>query len=104
MFKEILEKLLEWVGEKFGVTKLSEINLATELDTRAIGTGLEWKTSVVDFLNLIGLDSSPAAREKLGKELGIEGKPGSAKYNEALRKAVFAELQKNGGTIPPSIL
>ena len=104
MFKEIMEKLLGWVRETFGVNEISEINLATELDTRAIGTGLEWKTSVVDFLTLIGLDSSSAAREKLGTELGVKGKPGSAKYNEALRKAVFAELQKNGGTIPPSLL
>lgn len=103
-FKDILEKLLIWVEEKFGAKSLSSVDLTAELNERAKGTGLRWQISVVDFLKLIGADSSSVARAKLGKELGIEGKPGEAMYNDRLRKALFEQLRQNGGNVPDNLI
>lgn len=103
MFKEILEKILERV-KALGAKDLSEIDLTSLLDERAKGTGLEWKTSVVDFLKLIGAPNSSEARAALGEDLGVVGTPGDASYNEALRKAVFKKIAENGGNIPASLL
>ena len=66
--------------------------------------GGNWRTSIVDLLKLLGLDSSLAARKELGTELGVHaGADGSAEQNIALSKAVWAKLQANGGRVPASL-
>ena len=62
---------------------------------------LNYDSSIVDLMKLLGLDSSLANREQLATELGYTGpKDGSAEMNIWLHKAVMQELAKNGGTVP----
>lgn len=62
---------------------------------------LEWSTSIVDLMKLLGLDSSLAARKQLAKELGYPGDSAdSAKMNVWLHKAVMVKLGENGGIVP----
>ncbi len=102
MFQRILDKIKELLGGK----TISAVDLTAELDKKAEGTGLSWKVSVVDFLKLLGIDSSRENRDALAAELGVsqELKSGSASKNEALRVAVFKKLVENGGNIPKSLL
>jgi hypothetical protein len=67
---------------------------------------LNWKTSIVDLLKLLKLDSSLASRKELAAELGCPaGKMGdSAQMNMWLHKTVLRKLAENGGNIPPNLL
>ena len=67
-------------------------------------TDLNWRTSIVDLMKLIGLDSSLDNRKELATELGYTGaKDGSAEMNIWLHKRVMEELEKNGGAVPASL-
>jgi hypothetical protein len=66
--------------------------------------GGNYKTSIVDLLSLLGLDSDLTARKELADELGVHaGAPGTAEQNIALHKAVLAKLAENGGMVPDSL-
>ena len=68
------------------------------------GGGDNWRTSIVDLLKLLKLDSSLQARKDLAEELGVHaGEPGSAEQNIALQKAVMKKLADNGGQVPDSL-
>lgn len=68
------------------------------------GGGGNWRTSIVDLLKLLDLDSSLEARKELAGELGVNAGPhGSAEQNIALSKAVWAALAQNGGVVPASL-
>ena len=68
------------------------------------GGGGNWRTSIVDLLKLLDLDSSLDARKELAGELGVNAGPhGSAEQNIALIKAVWGALEKNGGVVPASL-
>ena len=65
---------------------------------------LRWKTSIVDLMKLLNLDSSLAARRQLARELGYTGPlNGSAKMNIWLHKQVMTKLAEGGGKMPESI-
>ena len=67
---------------------------------------LNWKTSIVDLLKLLGLDSSLAARKELAKELYCpdEKMADSALMNMWLHKQVLGHIAANGGNIPEELL
>ena len=68
------------------------------------GGGGNYKTSIVDTLKLLDLDSSLAARKELAEELNVHaGEHGSAEQNIALHKAVMRKLAENGGKVPDSM-
>ncbi|WP_269220039.1 DUF3597 domain-containing protein [Brevundimonas vesicularis] len=68
------------------------------------GGGGNWRTSIVDLLKLLDLDSSLAARKELADELNVHaGEHGSAEQNIALSKAVWKKLAENGGQVPASL-
>lgn len=68
------------------------------------GGGGNWRTSIVDLLKLLDLDSSLTARKDLAKELNVRaGADGSAEQNIALSKAVMQKLAENGGKVPESL-
>lgn len=68
------------------------------------GGGGNWRTSIVDLLKLLDLDSSLAARKELAQELNVRvGVDGSAEQNIALSKAVMQKLAENGGIGPESL-
>ena len=63
--------------------------------------GGNYKSSIVDLLKLLDLDSSLNARKELAEELGVNaGEPGSAEQNIALHRAVMDKLAENGGIVP----
>ena len=65
---------------------------------------LEWRTSIVDMMKALDIDSSLAARKELAKELGYSGDTNdSASMNVWLHKQVMAKLVANGGKLPPEI-
>ncbi|HMS83560.1 MAG TPA: DUF3597 domain-containing protein [Nitrospira sp.] len=67
---------------------------------------LNWKTSIVDLMKLLNLDSSLTARKELATELGCPAdKMGdSAQMNMWLHQAVLQKLAANGGNIPKELL
>jgi len=66
--------------------------------------GGNYKSSIVDLLKLLDLDSSLAARKELGDELTVHaGADGSAEQNIALHRAVMDKLAENGGLVPDSL-
>jgi hypothetical protein len=65
---------------------------------------LEWRTSIVDLMKALDIDSSLGARKELAKELGYSGDTNdSASMNVWLHKQVMAKLAANGGKLPPEI-
>ena len=65
---------------------------------------LDWRTSIVDLMELLKLDSSLAARKHLAQELGYSGNMnGSASMNIWLHKQVMQKLAEHGGTVPDSL-
>jgi hypothetical protein len=65
---------------------------------------LEWRTSIVDLMKALDIDSSLSARKELAKELGYTGDTNdSASMNVWLHKQVMAKLAANGGVLPPEI-
>lgn len=67
---------------------------------------LNWKTSIVDLLKLLDLESSLEARKELATELGCPANlmGDSAKINTWLHKEVLRKIAANGGNIPKDLL
>lgn len=65
---------------------------------------LEWRTSIVDLMKALNLDSSLTARKELAKELHYDGDTNdSAKMNIWLHKQVITKLAENGGKVPDDL-
>jgi len=64
----------------------------------------DWKSSIVDLMKLLNLDSGLGARKQLAKELGYTGAlDGSAEMNVWLHKQVMTKLAESGGKVPDSL-
>ncbi|KXB30318.1 oxidoreductase [Dechloromonas denitrificans] len=87
---------------------ISAVDVVARLEALAAGHAekLNWKTSIVDLMKLLGLDSSLAARKELASELGCpaEKMGDSAQMNMWLHKTVLQKLADNGGNIPAELL
>ena len=82
------------------------VDVAPILDkaVAAKGEKLAWRTSIVDLMKALDIDSSLGARKDLAKELGYTGDTNdSASMNIWLHKQVMAKLAANGGKLPPDI-
>lgn len=82
------------------------VDVALLLDGMAekAGQKLNWRTSIVDLMKLLGLDSNLEARKELAKELSYPGDTGdSAAMNIWLHKQVMEKLAANGGKLPPDL-
>jgi Domain of unknown function (DUF3597) len=80
-----------------------QVDVAAVLDKLAkeAGAKLDWRTSIVDLMKLVKLDSGLAARKALAKELSYTGDTkDSAAMNRWLHKQVMAKLAQNGGKLP----
>jgi hypothetical protein len=65
---------------------------------------LNWRTSIVDLMKLINLDSSLAARKELAQELNYTGDMNdSASMNIWLHQQVMTKLAENGGKVPDEL-
>lgn len=91
-----------------GAAPMSQVDVAAKLESMAAtqGQALNWRTSIVDLLKLLGLDSSLEARKELATELGCppERMADSAQMNTWLHREVMKRLAEHGGTIPPELL
>ena len=82
------------------------VDVAPILDkaVAAKGEKLAWRTSIVDLMKALDINSSFAARKELAKELGYTGDSNdSASMNIWLHKQVMTKLAANGGKLPPDI-
>lgn len=83
------------------------VDVAPILDKAAAakkGERLEWRTSIVDLMKALDIDSSLATRKELARELGYSGDTNdSASMNVWLHKEVMSRLAANGGKLPPEI-
>ena len=65
---------------------------------------LNYTTSIVDLMKLLGMDSSLENRKELATELGYKGeKDGSAEMNIWLHKEVMRQLAAHGGKVPANL-
>ncbi|CAB3750016.1 DUF3597 domain-containing protein [Paraburkholderia humisilvae] len=85
---------------------------AEPVDVEAVLTGLaqqrsetlNWRSSIVDLMKLLDLDSSLAARKQLAEELNFSGDMNdSAQMNVWLHKQVMTKLAENGGKVPDDL-
>jgi hypothetical protein len=82
------------------------VDVAAIVDKAAAAKGekLAWRTSIVDLMKALDIDSSLGARKELAKELGYTGDTNdSATMNIWLHKQVMSQLAANGGKLPSDI-
>jgi|SRR5687767_2674145 len=84
------------------------VDVVAQLEQRASANPqkLNWRTSIVDLLKLLEMDSSLTARKELAAELGCPADlmGDSAKMNIWLHKTVLARVAANGGNVPKDLL
>ncbi|GFF95022.1 hypothetical protein IFM53868_07811 [Aspergillus udagawae] len=86
------------------ILKIQQAEVALERLAQRKGLGSGWRESIVDLLNLLGLDSSLQTRNQLANLLNVHtGSPNSAVQNISLHQAVFQELARNGGELPANM-
>lgn len=87
---------------------IAVVDVVAQLEQRAAANPqkLNWRTSIVDLLKLLDIDSSFAARKELATELGCPADlmGDSAKMNIWLHKTVLARIAANGGNVPKELL
>ncbi len=90
------------------VNPIAMVDVVAQLEQRAAANSqkLNWRTSIVDLLKLLDIDSSLAARKELAKELYCppELMEDSAKMNVWLHKNVLGHIAANGGNVPKELL
>lgn len=95
-------------GSAGGVSQGSQVDVGQTLDSIAAQgghSGLNYKTSIVDLMKVLGMDSSLENRKELATELGYTGaKDGSAEMNIWLQKEVMRQLAANGGKVPATMM
>lgn len=89
------------------VAPLSNIDVAAVLDDLANNSDqeLNWRTSIVDMMKLLGIDSSLDHRKQLAGEMNYTGDTDdSASMNIWLHQQVLQQLAANGGKVPADLL
>lgn len=83
---------------------LDPVDVEAILDAKPNAGSLNWKTSIVDLLKLLDLDSSLQSRKELAAELDYAGDAGdSAAMNIWLHRQVMNKLAANGGRVPADL-
>ena len=80
---------------------ISVVDVEARLDAMPRAEDLNWRSSIVDLMKLIGLDASFTERKHLAIELGRSEYSGSAEDNVWLHWAVMKALAEHGGKVPP---
>lgn len=87
---------------------MAAVDVVTLLETKAAANPqkLNWRTSIVDLLKLLDIDSSLTARKELATELGCPANlmADSAQMNMWLHKAVMSKVAANGGNVPRELI
>lgn len=85
---------------------MSEVDVEQVLNGMAAQNAekLNWRTSIVDLMKLLGLDSSLTARKALAAELHYTGDTNdSATMNIWLHRQVMNKVAANGGKVPADL-
>jgi len=93
-------------GSSSSAAPAQTVDVAPILDkaVAAKGEKLAWRTSIVDLMKALDIDSSFSARKELAKELGYTGDSNdSASMNIWLHNQVMTKLAANGGKLPPEL-
>lgn len=93
-------------GAAGATSTMAEVDVTALLDDMASKNSqkLNWKTSIVDLMKLLDLDSSLGERKELAQELGYTGDMNdSATMNIWLHKQVMNKLAANGGKVPADL-
>ena len=84
------------------------VDVVAQLEQKAASNPqkLNWRTSIVELLKLLDIDSSLGARKELATELGCPAElmTDSAQMNMWLHKTVLARIAANGGNVPADLL
>ena len=95
-------------GTQIGGSAGGGVDVTQTLDSIAAQNGksdLNYKSSIVDLMKVLGMDSSLENRKELATELGYTGeKDGSAEMNMWLQKEVMRQLAANGGKVPANLM
>ncbi len=89
-----------------GAAPAQTVDVAAIVDKAAASKGekLIWRTSIVDLMKALDLDSSLTARKELAAELKYTGDTNdSATMNVWLHKQIMTKLAANGGKLPSDI-
>lgn len=91
-----------------GPAPIAVVDVVAQLEQKAAANPqkLNWRTSIVDLLKLLDIDSSLGARKELATELGCPANlmGDSAQMNIWLHKTVLARIAANGGNVPKDLL
>lgn len=90
------------------VNPIAMVDVVAQLEQRAAANPqkLNWRTSIVDLLKLLDMDSSLEARKALANELHcpVDKMADSAQMNMWLHKTVLGHIAANGGNVPRELL
>ena len=76
-----------------------------EAKAKTFSRKVNWRTSIVDLMALVGIENSLAERRELARELGYTGDMNdTAPMNIWLHKQVMRKLAENGGKVPADLL
>jgi len=86
------------------VAPMDQVDVEQLLDGMPQASSLNWKSSIVDLLKLLDLDSSLQSRKELAAELNYSGDTSdSASMNIWLHRQVMNKLAANGGKVPADL-
>ena len=86
------------------VAAMDQVDVEQVLDGMPQASSLNWKSSIVDLLKLLDLDSSLQSRKELAAELNYSGDTSdSASMNIWLHRQVMNKLAANGGKVPADL-
>jgi len=82
-----------------------DVEAMLEAKAKTYSHPVNWRTSIVDLMALVGIDNSLAERRALARELGYTGDLNdTAPMNIWLHKQVMRKLAENGGKVPADLL
>lgn len=85
------------------VEPTSVVDVEAQLDAMPGADKLNWRTSIVDLMKLVGIDSSFANRKELAGEMGDGDYSGTAEENLWMHKQVMIRLANDGGKVPAEL-
>ena len=80
------------------------VDIENHMDSMPGADRLNWRTSIVDLMKLLGIDSDYESRKALAEELGRTDYSGTAEDNVWLHRQVMGELGRNGGKVPAEFM
>ena len=82
---------------------ISEVDVEARLDAMGGADKLNWRSSIVDLMKLVGLEASYENRKELAHELGDADYSGKAEENIWLHRQVMNKLAAHGGHVPADL-